>query len=609
MFGESTFSFYIFTISIGLATAIVIYQVGRNLGFVPVWALMVTVAFIGGSNIVGTRSIGAIGVYTPSWPVGLFGLSLIMLGLTSSKPGGRRYGGGAIALGVAIALLSKHEFAAGVIVWFGVLVVYIGSRGRSEWWIRAKSYAAVSALVGFGIATIIYLAFFLTGGIQDVIAGVMGYSQGMVFPANYASMGEELVQAMAGVTALTTMFAIGVGAYRSGEQNRNLVVTTTLVLVVLISFAGEFLSRGSLLNGVALYALSFIVVVLMEVTRRRGGASSPALYPSYLMPLVLVISTLAYELISAVGDDHELLLMAPVRLAPWVAVFGACALVWFFFKRDNHRDPAENQRLFIVMSIVALAAGVESRFILDSGSPAVYTVSIFASAAIIFFAVTRWVSALLPEQGSLFKSINIPSAILIAVVLPTILFVSAGKPALAFVRNDPESVQTHHGPLVVKGSEAPTIEAVLSVIKTFVPEDSAVTSTAFTPWVNYVADRPGMLPVTQTQILKLDDEWVDAAIAALEGNPPVLIVEDLVNVDDPIIGGWGAGTRSSSPWLWEFVGAHYQKCAHFQSGDPRDGLWGANFFVLTNPDDDGFSCDTFRLKTKQFFSDGYGLTD
>ena len=288
------------------------------------------------------------------------------------------------------------------------------------------------------------------------------------------------------------------------------------------------------------------------------------------------------------------MLLAPIRFAPWIPI---AALFWFFYRFVTNRDIdgiASDQRLLVVFAITAVAAGLQVRFLVDSGSPPDYSLAAMASLFLIQIAFGKNASMnfrrFIPTE---LKS-QVPSIVIAAVVIPSIAFVVIGKPALNFVRNNPTFVATSSGTFLAKGREAPTIGAIKHAIDTATPDGSPVLSSSFTQWVNFIVDRPGLLPITQTQILKVKPRWIADTMDSLKSDPPALIVEDLINDDGTEYGGWGSNSRAFSPWLWEYVQDEYVYCAKFVDGEPRDGLWGARFYVQRDPKDSYPDCEQFK---------------
>ena len=189
---------------------------------------------------------------------------------------------------------------------------------------------------------------------------------------------------------------------------------------------------------------------------------------------------------------------------------------------------------------------------------------------------------------------HIPLALLIGVLAPTVLFLGIGKPAMQYIQHRQMLVSTASGPLLIRENHAPVIQTVIQVVEKTTADGSPVISTSYAPWVNFVTSRPGMLPVTQLQILSFSDRHKAESLASLKESPPVLIIEDLVNDNGTKIGLWSTNSHSKNPWLWSYIDSNYVYCQTYAQSEPRAGLWGVRFYVQREPSQFAPDCPTFK---------------
>jgi hypothetical protein len=272
------------------------------------------------------------------------------------------------------------------------------------------------------------------------------------------------------------------------------------------------------------------------------------------------------------------------------------AIATYFLQNAKRLDLLNDNRLVAVFALCGLAAGMQVRFVVDSGSPPDHSLTVLALLVLFrFFSLDNRIGSF-RRFVSPTINVHVASMIIVGAIIPTLVFIAIGKPVLRIVRDHPTLVSTASGSFVAKSTESPTINFIASVVAKSTPNDSAVISTSFTPWVNFITDRPVLLPITQTQILEVDQHGIDESLEVLESARPTLIVEELINDDGTEYGGWGSSSRSFSPWLWSYVDENYEYCARFTDGDPRGGLWGARFYVQKTPGDSAPDCDTFKSK-------------
>lgn len=601
LFGDSMITFYAMMTLTALAVTFIIYRVCRLFGRSELISLLWTIAFVGSSNVLTTRIIGSVGVYTPSWLAGLFGLVLVIWGSSILLLHSRKSGGVLIALGVATTLLSKQEFLVAALAPFLLLIVVgVVSKNRprrSELRFAWLKYASIG--VALALAAYFVLAFIT--GFENLADGLGGYGQGTEVPARYGPMAVELLRSLAGSIAIGMILVIGVNVYRSNPQ-RSLLLTTASIVVLIpsLSLAAELISRNQIALGAALYFVTLLIVAGMEITRRSSSnlAKRDSLFSlSSLRPLLVLVASIAvYELIKRPEGGHELLLMAPIRLSPWIVIVATIGFAWHL-STSKGREFANDRQYLTVFAISGFAAGMQARFVIDAGSPPEYSTAVLASLFIVQFISVRKFPKIVHRLVPAATNMNVPTLLLVGAVVPTIAFVAIGKPMLNFVRNDPTLVSTVSGSFFAKQAEAPTINSVNQAVLDTTPDGSPIISTSFTSWVNYITDRPGLLPITQTQILIVNQKWIDESIEVLNGNPPALIIEELINDDGTEYGGWSTNSRAQSPWLWDFIETNYDYCAKFADGDPRTGLWGARFYVQKTPANTAPNCTEFKTKT------------
>ena len=84
IFGSSTYSLYavIGLIALGIATCV--YKICRLHGLESRTSLLWTAAFFGASNLGVSKMLGSLGIFTPTWPIGLLGLLITILGRPTS---------------------------------------------------------------------------------------------------------------------------------------------------------------------------------------------------------------------------------------------------------------------------------------------------------------------------------------------------------------------------------------------------------------------------------------------------------------------------------------------------------------------------------------------
>ena len=143
-------------------------------------------------------------------------------------------------------------------------------------------------------------------------------------------------------------------------------------------------------------------------------------------------------------------------------------------------------------------------------------------------------------------------------VIPMIAFLAIGKPLLHFIQHEPTLVSTLNGPLLVKKKAAATIATVHSSVELVTPVNSTVISTSYTPWVNFITNRTGLLPITQTTILKFDQQTIDNTTELINQTRPSIVIIDLINDNGTEFGGMAETSLSYNPWLWNFIDKNYE---------------------------------------------------
>jgi hypothetical protein len=310
LFGESMTTFYLLTTSLGFATVFVIYKICRLQGFGAITSLLWAFGIAGASNMATSRLIGSVGAYTPSWPIGFFGIVLIAWGVSVVAIRPKKSGGALITTGVAIALLSKQEFAVAAIVPFLLLVTF-SLLSRNSFRTESITNTLLKfAGGGIALAMLAYLAVTLFTGFKPLLEGLGGYGQGIVFPPDYGPAAVELLRSLAGTTAIVALLVIGTNVYRSiGPRSLMLIAATLTTLILLISFAAELISRNQIILGTAAYVVAVLTILGMVNAIRSRATVNASIRSTYLAAFALVGATVLYESVTGLGDDHEILLL------------------------------------------------------------------------------------------------------------------------------------------------------------------------------------------------------------------------------------------------------------------------------------------------------------
>jgi hypothetical protein len=601
--GNSTVSLYAFTFLTALGTAVAVYKICRLHGLESKISLVWTAAFFGASNLGVSKMIGAVGVFTPTWPIGLGGILIMILGTSNLLTGQRNTGRFLIIAGVAISLLSKPEFALATLALFSLMIIFrlVGKRVENGSDLRHE--ALILVVIGSVIAFSLYGIIALITGSGNLLAGVDGYGQSATrldnliehFTSIYLSMAKEAARAFAGTTAIIVVLLLSLINIRSKPSRpRWLVALYLSTLVVSISLAGELIARNHTVEAVAIYLFALVLLtsefVGWSALRNRAYFRST----SFVLTILLIGSTTLYELLASTETAHEILIMSPLRISPWIPVVATLLLVVHYLRVRQIERNVENYRLWLVFTLSTLAAGMQLRFFFGFGAAPEYSLAVLASLMLLHhFVVDSFSDQIgqftLPKEYS-----QIPVILVIGTLAPTIVFLGIGKPVLQYEQHRQTPVSTPSGPLLVRRNHAPVINAVVNAVKNSTPEGSTVISTSYIPWVNYVTERPGLLPITQLRLLSFSDQQIRESINTLEKSPPSLIIEDLINDNGTEIGDWSTVSRSKNPWLWNYISSNYEYCAIFIESEPRAGLWGARFYVQRDPVGTAPDCATFK---------------
>ena len=601
--GNSTVSLYIFTFLTALGTAVAVYKICRLHGLESRISFVWTAAFFGASNLGVSKMIGSVGVFTPTWPIGLGGILITILGASNLLTGKRNTGRLLIISGVAISLLSKPEFALATFALFALMTIFrlVGKRVENGSDIRHE--ALILVVIGSAIAFSIYAVTALLAGPGNLMEGIDGYGQSATrldnliehFNSIYLTMAKEAARAVAGTTAIIAILLLSLISVRSKRTRpRWLVALYLSTLVVSISLPGELIARNHNIEAVVLYL--FGLVLLISAFAGWSAMRNKSFFRSttFVLTILLIGSVILYELLASLETAHEILIMSPFRISPWIPVVATIWLIVHYLRVRQVERNIENYRLWLVFTLSTLAAGMQLRFFFGFGAAPEYSLAVLASLMLMHhFLIDSFSDQIgrftLPKEYS-----QIPVVLVIGVLAPTIVFLGIGKPLLQYEQHRQTPISTPSGPLLVRQKSAPVINTIVSAVENSTPNGSTVISTSYTPWVNYLTERPGLLPITQLRLLSFSDQQIRETISTLEKSPPTLIIEDLINDNGTEIGDWSTVSRSKNPWLWNYISSNYEYCAKFLESEPRAGLWGARFYVQQNPIGTAPDCATFK---------------
>jgi len=610
--GQSTIALYTFSSLIALAIGITIYKICRLHELNTNISLLFTAGFFGASNLGASKMIGAVGGITPSWPIGLFGILLLLYGtshLLVNRLGNRTKSKVCIFFGATITLLSKPEFALATFMFLAIICIFflILKSNSNDRIVRYQIFKL--SLSGVICATIAYFVIGSVTGFANLFEGLNGYGQSEMWLHNSkvealsrnTTYGLEAVRAFAGTIAIASIVVIAVKNCDSLRWKTSLAKVTYVAIVVgSISILGELISRNKITEAIVICTLAVILLAIPQMAQRPPTSitkKSRLQIAGVLFASLVSLTT--YETLTGLKADHEILLMAPFRLSPWIAIIAAIVFALIIFRHRNDPSSSGNDQLLLVFLFCAIAGAMQARFALGLGSDPEYSMGLLASLLLLNYGLKKTNLSYLAYKNIRFDSHNqkLRYVTLTGAVIPMIAFLAIGKPLLHFVQHEPTIITTLNGPLLVKAKASATIETVQSSVELATPNNSTVISTSYTPWVNFITNRTGLLPVTQTTILKFDQQTIDNTIQLIDQTRPSLVIIDLINDNGTEFGGMAETSRSYNPWLWNFINNNYEYCAKFLDGKPRDGLWGARFYVQQNPSESAPDCSTFKILT------------
>ena len=612
--GQSTIALYTFSSLMALAIGITVYKICRLHELNSSISLLLTAGFFGASNLGASKMIGAVGGITPSWPIGLFGILLLIYGtsdLLVNRLGNRTKSKIYIFLGITITLLSKPEFALATFIFLTTIcILLLILKSDSDSSDRNVQYQIFKmSLSGVICAMAAYFIIGSIAGFANLFEGLNGYGQSEMWlhnskleslPRN-ATYGLDAVRSLAGTIAIACIVVIAVKNSNSLRWQTSLAkVTYVAILVGSISVAGELISRNKITETIIICTLVIVLLAIPQIAQCRSNAITNK---SRLQIASLLFASLAslmlYETLTGLGADHEILLMAPFRLSPWIAIIATIVFALIIFRHRNELNFSSDNQLLLVFLFCALAGAMQARFTLGLGSGPEYSMGLLASLLLLNYWLKKTKLSYLDYKNIGFgpQNKNLRYMTLTGAVIPMIAFLAIGKPLLHFIQHEPTLVSTLNGPLLVKKKAAATIATVHSSVELVTPVNSTVISTSYTPWVNFITNRTGLLPITQTTILKFDQQTIDNTTELINQTRPSLVIIDLINDNGTEFGGMAETSRSYNPWLWNFIDKNYEYCAKFLDGKPRDGLWGVRFYVQQNPSESAPDCSTFKKLT------------